>query len=270
LWQLKPTSKLANNHSMQSNPSLLYKAWKQLIRAYLISLVVSLAIGLLVVKAGFIAPERLFEASTKRVSHVLPVFEVGARVGVDLGVLLFGWNVFGAFATISFLYTAALFNPDHMGMQPRGLRRIFCGSKRMKLLCYLPGCSKIDVEALRRVYVWLMVPLLGIILLGIESGLQVSTAAYMRGSFLSAVMALLPHGLIEIPTFAFAGAVTFAAHLRIREAAQGNVTPSVFKQLGDHRKAMPIKKIVWIVVGGLLLSGLVEAHITPRLMQIYN
>ena len=240
-----------------------------MIRAYLIALAISLLTGVLLVKIGRIQPDHLFEASTRRVSHVLPVFDLGTRLGIDLGALLFGWNVLGAFATMSFVYSAALFNPDRMNLSPRGIRRIFCGSRRMALLCYLPGCSKIEEESLRRLYVWLMVPFLGIILLGIESGLQVSTMAYMRGSFLSAIMALLPHGLIEIPTFTLAGAVTFSAHLRVRDAAQRNATQAAFQQITTHRQALPIRTIAFSVISGLLVAGLVEAHVTPRLMHIF-
>jgi hypothetical protein len=253
---------------MQSNHSLLYTAWKKLIQAYLVSLIISLVIGTLLVKAGLAPPETLFEASTRRISHALPVFDLGLRAGVDLGVLLFVWNVLGALATLSFLYTASLFNPDQLGLPPRGLRKVFCGSRRMKLLCYLPGCSKIEVESLRRLYVWLMVPLLGIVLLGLESGLQVATVGEISGSFLSAAVSLLPHGIVEIPIFTLAGAVTFSAHLRIRETAKQNLTRTVFQTLEVHRKAMPIKRMIWIVVCGLLLSGLVEAHITPYLMRL--
>ncbi len=239
-----------------------------MIRAYLIAMVISLAIGLMVIRVGFLSPERLFDASTQRIASVLPAFELGIRAGLDLGLLLFGWNLFGAFATISFLYTAAFFNPDHMGMPPRRLRRIFCGSRKMKLLCHLPGCSKIKVESLRRLYVWLMVPLLGIILLGLESGLQISTGVYLHGSLMAAVAPLLAHGLIEIPIFILAGAVTFSAHLCIRKAVQRNQTQSVFQKLDAHRKAMPIRTIAWSVIGGLLVAGLVEAHVTPRIMQL--
>jgi len=254
---------------MKPNRSLLYLAWKQLLLSYLAALVIGLVVGLLLVKAGLIAPERLFEASTRRISSALPVFDLGINLGVDLGVLLFGWNVLGAFATISFLYTGALFNPDHMDMSPRGLRKIFCGSRRMKLLCYLPGCSKIEAESLRRLYVWLMVPLLGMILLGLESGLQVATAGEIGKSILSAAVSLLPHGLIEIPIYTLAGAVPFSAHLHIRETAQNNLTQVVFQNLETHRKAVPIKTIGWSVIGGLLAAGLVEAHVTPHLMRLF-
>lgn len=253
---------------MQSNRSLLYTAWKQLIRAYLASLIISLIIGSWLVKAGLVSPEVLFEASTRRVSHAFPVFDLGLRSGVDLGWLLFGWNVLGALVTMSFLYTASLFNPDQLDLSPRGLRKVFCGSRRMKLLCYLPGCSKIEVESLRRLYVWLMVPWLGIVLLGLENGLQVGAAGEISGSFLSAAVSLLPHGLVEIPIFTLAGAVTFSAHLRIRQTAQHNLIQTVFQKLEGHRKAMPIQRMILIVVAGLLLSGQVEAHITPYLMRL--
>ena len=251
---------------MRRQQLLLLAAWKQLVRAYLVAFLISLAIGLLLIKVGRIQPEPLFEASTRRIAYALPVFELGARWGVDLAVLLFGWNVMGALVTLSFVYSAGLFNPDRMHLPPHALRRIFCGSRKMKLLCYLPGCSQIAAESLRRLYVWLMVPLLGIILLGLESGLQVATATELGGSLLSAGMSLAPHGLIEIPTFTLAGAVPFSAHLRIRAPAQRNQTQTVFQELADHCKAMPIRRIVGAVVAGLLLSGLVEAHVTAHLM----
>ncbi len=253
---------------MKRQHPYLFAAWKQLIGAYLVALLISLAIGALLVEAGGVSPERLFEASTRRIAYALPVFELGDRLGVDMGVLLFGWNVLGAVVTITFIYTAGLFDPVRMNIPPRGLRRVFCGSRRMRLLCHLPGCAKIEVESLRRLYVWLMVPLLGILLLGIESGLQVATVAQMRGSLLSAVTALVPHGLIEIPAFTLAGAIPFSAHLRIRAPAQRNQTQAVFQHLHDHRKAMPVKPIGWVVAAGLLLAGLVEAHVTPHLMGV--
>jgi uncharacterized membrane protein SpoIIM required for sporulation len=133
----------------------------------------------------------------------------------------------------------------------------------MKLLCYLPGCAKIAAEPLRRLYAWLMVPFLGLMLLGVESGLQVATATTLLGSFFSAFMALLPHGVIEIPTFALAGAVPYSANLLIGAKPPGNPTHLVFQQIEIHRQGLPIMKIVVMVIVGLLVAGLIEAHVTP-------
>ena len=137
----------------------------------------------------------------------------------------------------------------------------------MKILCYLPGCAKIEEEPLRRLYVWLMIPLLGIILLGIESGLSVSTAAFIFGSFYSSIIALLPHGLIEIPTLSLAGAVTYSAHLMVNKQVRINTTRTVFQQMEMHRNAMPIIKIALLVIGCLCLAGWVEAHFTQRIVD---
>jgi hypothetical protein len=246
----------------------LYTAWKQLIVAYLLSALVSFAIGMLLVKWGHVQPERLLEASTKRLSYLHPVVDHGTRLGVDMGVLLFVWNAFGALVTISFIHSAALFNPEHLESPPRWLRNIFCGRRRMQLLCYLPGCAKIEAEPLRRLYVWVMVPLLGIILLGVESGLMVSTTTCMSGSFLSAVITLLPHGLIELPAFTMAGAVAYSVHLCTAGSLRANQTDTVFRRIDSHRRSLAIKRIAVGVVGALLVAGLIEAHVTPRLMQI--
>jgi hypothetical protein len=266
--KLKTKRKNANKDVMKTYQALLYVAWKKLIVAYLLSLIIGLVTGTLLVKIGHIEPERLYEVSTKRLSYALPVFDMGIRHGIDMGVLLFVWNAVGALTTLSFVYTAALLNPYHMGLPPQGVRKIFCGKTRMKLLCYLPGCAKIEEEALRRVYVWLMVPLLGIILLGMESGLQVSTATYLFGSFFSAIISLLPHGLIEIPSLAIAGAVTYSAHLLVNKQARSNTTLVVFQQIETHRNTMPIMKIALMVIGGLFLAGWVEAHVTQRILTV--
>ncbi len=237
-----------------------------MIVAYVFSLAISFVAGTLIVKIGFIEPDRLFEMSTKRLAYALPVFNLGSQLGIDMGILLFIWNSLGALITLSFIYTAALFNPDHIELSPRGLRKIFCGKARMKLFCYLPGCAQIEEEPLRRLYVWLMVPLLGIILLGIESGLTVATATYIFGSFFSVVIALLPHGLIEIPTLALAGAVAYSANLIVSAQVQNNMARVIFQQVDTHRKAMPIMKITLFVIGGLFLAGWVEAHVTQRIL----
>ena len=235
--------------------------------AYGLSFLIGLVAGTLLVKIGHIQPERIFEVSTKRLSYALPVFDKGSQHGIDMGVLLFIWNSVGALITLSFIYTAAFFNPYHVGLPPKGVRRLFCGKARMKIFCYLPGCAKIEEESLRRVYVWVMVPLLGIILLGIESGLSIATATYIFGSFFSAIIALLPHGLIEIPTLALAGAVAYSAHLLVNAQAPGNSTRAVFLQIEKHRKTMPIMKIALLVIGCLFVAGWVEAHVTQMILD---
>ena len=251
---------------MKTTQPLLLDAWKKLVGAYVYSLAIGFFAGVVLVKIGNIKPEGIYELSTKRLSYALPVFDMGARNGIDIGVLLFVWNSIGALITMSFIYTAAWFDPRHCGLPPRVIRKVFCGKTKMKILCYLPGCAKIEEEPLRRLYVWLMIPLLGIILLGLESGLSVSTATFIFGSFYSSVIAILPHGLIEIPTLSLAGAVTYSAHLMVNKQAHINTPPAVFQQMEMHRNAMPIMKIALLVIGCLCLAGWVEAHITQRIV----
>lgn len=111
-----------------------------------------------------------------------------------------------------------------------------------------------------------MVPLIGMILLGTETGLSVSTANLIFGSFYTGFLSLAPHGIIEIPAFALAGAVTYSGHLRIKPQAPGSQIGRVFGELEAHRNALPIPKIAMYVVGGLLMAAMVEAHLTPILI----
>ena len=244
---------------------LFFTAWKKLIGIYAISLAVSLIGGFLLVQVWHVRPERIFELSSKRLSYALPVLDMGNRHGIDMGLLLFVWNAMGALITLCFIYAAGLFDPDRAASPPKGLRRIFRGTARMKLLCYLPGCARIEAEPVRRLYVWLMVPLLGMMLLGLESGFQVSTAAFLFGSFYSAFVALLPHGVIEIPCLALAGAVPYSAHLLVGRQARTRRPRAVFRQIAHHRKGLPVMKIAAAVIAGLLLAGWIEAHVTPLL-----
>jgi uncharacterized membrane protein SpoIIM required for sporulation len=247
-------------------PNLLFAAWKKLVMFYLVSFAGGMAVGQLLLDFVHLTPERLFELSTKRLSYTLPVLETGAKAGIDGGILLFLWNCAAALATVSFIYSASLFNPLKAGQRPRALRKLFCNPVPMKLLCFLPGCLKIETESLRRLYVWLMIPLIGMILLGTETGLSASTAKVIFGSFQTAILSLVPHGIIEIPAFALAGAVPFSAHLRIRSQAADNQIESVFGDVEVHKKALPIKKIVLCAIGGLMIAAMVEAHLTPMLM----
>jgi uncharacterized membrane protein SpoIIM required for sporulation len=159
-----------------------------------------------------------------------------------------------------------LLNPHNVTLFPQWLRKLFCGRTKMKLLCFLPGCLKIEEEALRRAYVWLMVPLLGMILLGIESGLSASTASYIFGSYFIGLISMLPHGIIEIPTISLAGAVTFSAHLMLKKNVGSCKTAEIFSKIRVYRQNIPIRAIALFVICCLFIAGLVEAHITQKII----
>ena len=249
------------------NNSLFYTAWMRLMLTYLVATGASFTAGLFFIRYLKIAPETILEISTKRLSYVFPIFETGAAMGIDGGILLFIWNSLGALVTISFLYTAPLFNPHHLTLFPHNIRKAFCGRKRMKLFCFLPGCLDFENESLRRLYVWLMIPWLGMILLGIESGLTISTATYLFGSYIIGVVSFIPHGIIEIPTISFAGAVTFSAHLLLKEQSGKKETGEIFQTIESYKGKIPLRQIILIILSCLLLAGLVEGHLTERVLD---
>jgi uncharacterized membrane protein SpoIIM required for sporulation len=244
----------------------LFAAWKKLILAYAISFAGGMAVGQVLLSFVHLAPDTLFELSTKRLSYALPVMEAGARAGIDGGVLLFLWNSAAAIATISLIYTAALFNPLKTAQRPQVLRKLFCNPTPMKLLCFLPGCLRIESESVRRLYVWLMIPLIGMMLLGVETGLSASTARLILGSMRAGILSLTPHGIVEIPSFALAGAVAYSCHLRIKFQGPDRRIDRIFAELAVHENKLPIRKIgMWVIVG-LLTAAMIEAHLTPILM----
>lgn len=249
-----------------SYTTLFYSAWRRLIGTYLLSFGLSFLGGIFFVEIFRVAPETLFIISTKRLSYAVSVFDAGAKLGIDNGIVLFAWNVVGALATISMLYAAPLFNPNNLSLFPQLIRRALCGTRKMKLLCFLPGCSVIEKEAHRRLYVWLMVPWLGMILLGVESGLAVSTSAHLFGSYFMGFVSLIPHGIVEIPTISFAGAVTFAAHLLVREKVGGDREGEVFAEVENYKRSVPLQKCVPVVLLFLLIAGLVEGHVSQGIL----
>lgn len=252
----------------KENKAHFYRAWARLIFAYLSAFFLSFIVGVFLTQIMGVAPETLFAFSTKRVSFAFPVFQAGTELGVDLGIVLFFWNSLASLVTISFLYTAPLFNPRNIGLFPKTLRKALCGRKRMKLLCFLPGCMKIEEESLRRLYVWLMVPWLGMVLLGIESGLTVSTSIYAFGSYGIGFVSLIPHGIVEIPTIAFAGAVTFAVHLQIKKKVVEQNSGEIFEFVDTFKNEVPLKKIILLVLFFLFFAGLIEGHVTPKMLDI--
>lgn len=248
--------------------ALISQAWIRLIRAYLVSFIISLAAGYILIEWISLDPQKVFEITTKRLAAAGALFEKGMALGIDPAILLFVWNSLGALATISFIYTASLINPEHITQFPQRLRKALVGTARMKVLRFLPGCSKIAAEPIRRVCVWLMVPLLGIILLGVECGFIVASATHLFGSYRMGIMSLAPHGIIEIPAFCLAGAVTFSGHLLVkRSAGAGNTdVKSMFQNIAAHRQAMPVRTIALFIVLCLLVAGLIEAHVTGKVM----
>ena len=244
----------------------LFKAWKRLLFAYAVTFCIGFAVGYALTHLFNVAPEAVFKASTKRLSYAFPVFQAGMELKIDLSVLLFFWNVLIAMVTLTFLYSGSLFDMEAASHPPRLVRRLFCSKKPMKLLCFLPGCKAIPEEPVRRLYVWLMIPLLGLILLGFESGLSVSTADAVFGSYLAGFLSLLPHGIIEIPAFSLAGAAVFAGHLYLKDNLAETLPAVAFDRFAAFREQLPLKKIVLAVVAGLLLAGVVEGHLTPRIL----
>ena len=236
-------------------------------RAFVISFAISLLAGILLINLLSVDPEKIFELSTKRISIASSFLDKGLNLGIDKGILIFAWNSLSSLVIMTFVYTASLLNPHQISTFPRGIRKLLCGKKRMKALCYLPGCLRIEEESLRRVYVWLMIPLLGIILLGLECGFIVSTAAYITGSYFIGIVALLPHGIIEIPSITLAGAVAFSAHILMKEDAHSEKASVVFEKVRIYRSEIPIKTIALSVVFCLLIAGLIEAHITVRIVE---
>jgi Stage II sporulation protein M len=249
------------------NTALLNRAWKRIVLAFVAAFAFGLVVGIGLTQTAHLSPQSVYAVSTKRLSYAFPVFELGARAGIDPGILVFAWNALGALATISFIFTGAWFNPQQSESSPRALRKFFCSKRKMKLLCFLPGCRRIEAEAVRRLYVWLMVPLIGMVLLGMESGLSVSTAPRIFGSYFIGMVSLLPHGIFEIPAFALAGAVAYSAHLLIAKETSSKQNEAVFDALEAYRKTLPIKKIALLVIGGLLVAALIEAHVTPLLLN---
>lgn len=246
---------------------LLYKAWIKLIMAFVVSFAMSFLVGILLINLLSVDPGNIFEISTKRISIAASIFDKGLQLGIDKGILIFAWNSLGSLITISFIYTAALLNPHEVSVFPRWIRKLLCGEKRMKLLCYLPGCLRIEEESLRRLYIWLAIPFLSIILLGAECGLIVSTSAHISGSYLIGMVALLPHGIIEIPSIALAGAVAFSAHMLMKEGACTESTNVVFEKVRIYKSGIHIRAIALFVIFCLLIAGLIEAHLTQRMVE---
>lgn len=237
---------------------------------FIYAYVASLLTGIALMNMIDIAPETIFEMSTKRLACALPVVEMGTNAGIDGGIMLFIWNTIGALAAISFTYTATLFNPLDKGKSPKAVRKFFCSPPRMKLLCFLPGCMKINEESLRRLYVWLMVPYIGMILLGMEVGFAASTAKQIFGSYFIGFIALLPHGIIEIPAIALAGAVTYSAHLLIKHRVHKSQICDIFTLVRKHGHTIPMKKVVLAVVICLFMAGFIEAHLTQSLFDHFQ
>lgn len=247
----------------------LIVAWVRLLRIYLIAFGCSFLAGLLLINYFGILPETIFTASSTRLSYVIPIFDAGVNAGIDQGIIIFLWNSSGALITLSFLYFSGLFNPKDQINFPKLLRNIFCGKHRMKLLCFLPGCKRVEEESVRRLYVWLMIPLLSMLILGVESGLIVATGKDFFGSYFASIMALLPHGIIEIPAVSLAGAVTFSGHLLVKKEMQLVEVSQLFDVLKEHRKVIPVVKICALVVGGLAIAGALEAHFTPYVLSLF-
>ncbi len=245
-----------------------FYAWKRLVVTYLLTAGGCFFIGRALLESGIISAESLFELSTKRISSVAAFFSVGGERGIDPGIIIFFWNLGGAYLSISLLFFALLFNPEKKGDSPRWLRAVFCGNHRMKMLCYLPGCRNYSEESLRRLYVWLMIPFLGMMLLGVESGFMLATSGEGLVPFLRSIFHFIPHGLIEIPAFAMAGAVTYSGHLLLKKTMADSDERAVFLAVKEYVSSFPLMSLCFSIAVLLFFAAMIEAHLTHKIVAL--
>lgn len=252
---------------MACEKSILLTGWKQLLKMYLAALSSGIALGFFLIKLLHVPPELVFQLSSGRVSHVVTVFDAGMRLGIDQGVLIFTWNVLAALVSMGFFFCFHLFDPLKYQNPPRFLRKIIRGQKPMTLLCYLPGCRTIDSENIRRLYVWLMIPLLGVLMLGLESGMLMTVGSDSLKDLFFSFLTFLPHGIIEIPAFTLAGAVTYAGHLLVKEEVRKLGEGEIFLRLNRYQQSLQPLLIASVVTVMLFGAAMIEAHVTTRLAQ---
>ncbi len=240
----------------------------RLITVYLVFVLSGFAAGFVVINFFGVPPAAVFKTSSTRISQVAPIFQAGVDYGIAQWLLIFAWNSLAGLVSIALFYLFPLFDPGRAGQPPRFLRKIIIGQKTMKMLCYLPGCRRIDQEHLRRLYVWLMVPLLGMTLLGLETGMMLAASREHFNNYLTAVMAFLPHGIVEIPAIAAAGAVPVSGHFLMSKNIAGG--GQIFPLLEAHKAELPIRQITLAVILGLCLAAFIEARITPSIISFFT
>jgi uncharacterized membrane protein SpoIIM required for sporulation len=86
------------------------------------------------------------------------------------------------------------------------------------------------------------------------------------GSYGKGLIALLPHGIIEIPAICLAGAVVYAAHLHIKANLKTDSTADAFYAVEKYRRRIALKKIVALLLAALLLASIIETHVTLKIM----
>lgn len=95
---------------------------------------------------------------------------------------------------------------------------------------------------------------------GVVIGAVLETARSLKG-FSFVVAAVLPHGLLEIPSFIIAGTLGFAlAQAMVRELAVGSDAAGTARQLA--------KTFFVLVIPLIACAALVEAFITPEVIRL--
>ncbi|MDH3997214.1 MAG: stage II sporulation protein M [Desulfuromonadales bacterium] len=248
------------------------RAWKWLLAYLFIATSVGYFSTLILSGWGVAKPETILRATTAGIRHVgLPILTQGVSFGIDRGIMIFLCNVTVALLIIAVVYWTRLLNPYNHKKPFLKLRQHLQKDRSAERLRKLPAFAKISSSQLRLTSFLLLVsPFVATIMLGLMAGTLLGTVHKISASPMLAMAYILPHGIPEITALLLACSIPLATWLAIRPVIDNECPASAFRRIDRVVASKPFQQRIKMVVTLLLIAGIIEAHLTIKVVTLFS
>lgn len=248
----------------------IIKAWKWLLACLTIAASISYLSTLLLAGLGIAEPSAILKTATVGIRHVAsPVLSRGMVFGFDEGIMIFFVNLMVALVIISLVLLIQLLNPYNQSQNFFGLRR------HLQKNCSAGHIRKIPIFAHIRSpelcltsFLLLAAPVAAIISFGLMAGALFGSAHLLSSSPAIALAYLMPHGIPEVAAFLLAGSIPVGTWMAIKPVVYNEVPVAAFRRIDRVVASQDFQKSLKMVVTLLLIAGLIEAHLTLKVVAL--
>lgn len=237
------------------------------------AVVTSALIHLMALDAGLVA-----DASIQNLRWTQPLHQNAVDCGIDEGIVLFLHNGIYSLGIMSFLLFASLMNPRNAGKFPAALRRQMIGSSTPKpgrmntaadrMMNVIRSIRSVRDTNLKQICVFThLAPKFCLSCAGTMIGITAGAFSSHWGAGLLAA-ATLPHGVFEIPALVLAATLPSATYAFMRKDAENDSSDEAYRKMNLAMDSGAFRTMLLTIAATLLAAGMVEAHLTPMIVDM--
>lgn len=248
------------------------RAWKWLLSRLVIAASVGYLGTRLLAGLGLASPATILSATTTGIRHVGgPILNQGMTFGIDEGVMIFFCNLTVALLIVAIVYGVRLLNPynqDRTFLRLRMYLQRDCSTEKLRKI---PAFAHIQSSQLCITsFLLLGAPVIATIFLGFMAGILLGTVHLLSSSPLIALAYIVPHGIPEIAALLLACSIPVGTWMAIRPVVDHEHPIAAYRRIDRVVASQQLQQSLKMIVSLLLIAGLIEAHLTLKVVSLFS